>query len=433
MKHKCIVIFIIAVFFISGCNERQDSLENNNETITEQRLKQPVKLVFTSWRMEDINRMNTINQVFMEKHPGINIQFQPSTDQEYNVQLLNDLEIGNGADIMYLRSYDAGRAVYTAGHLLELNTYLPKLEYYPETPKQAWSTEQGILYAVPSVGVTHGIFYHKTIFEKYNLSEPETWDEFITLCDFLKEQGETVIAQGTIDEWTLYEVVFSGLGANFYGGEKARQALLRGEKKLTDPEFLEAFKMIQTLSVYFPENPAGIDYFDMIDMFAAGQAALFIGGSWEVSVFHDLGVTDLGWFPPPVLNKGDRLQYCFHVDAGIGVNKKSKHLEEALIYLKWTTTEEYATLVMNLLPGFFSYTPGEYTLNDPLAEKILSAAKDADLTVRTVWEKLSQNSPSGNTLMGEILPQLARGEVTPFEAAEYIQTNLESWYEPFQK
>jgi len=32
---------------------------------------------------------------------------------------------------------------------------------------------------VPSVGVTHGIYYNKSIFSKYQIQEPATWADFI--------------------------------------------------------------------------------------------------------------------------------------------------------------------------------------------------------------------------------------------------------------
>lgn len=281
--------------------------------------------------------MNRVNSVFMEEHPNIKIDFQPINDSEYDAQMLAGLKTGTGADILFLRSYDTGRSVYDADYLYELNDDLPYLKDFPEAAVKAWSTEDGVIYGVPSVGVTHGVFYHKGIFDKYNLKEPETWDEFIALCKTLKEKGETVFAQGALDDWTLYEVTFSGLGANFYGGEKSRQALIAGEMKLTDEPFIKAFKAIDELQQFLPNGYESLDYVSMQQMFGAGQAAMFIGGSWEIGLFLDLGSTDLGWFAPPVVHKGDRLQYCFHVDAGIGLNKKSKHIEEALEYLKWVS------------------------------------------------------------------------------------------------
>ncbi len=396
---------------------------------------EPVTLTFASWRTEDIERMNRINAKFTEKHPNITINFQPVNDTEYDANMRAGFETGTGADIVFLRSYDTGFTVWKAGWLADLTKEIPDLAKFPAAAVKAWSTEDGITYAVPSVGVTHGVYYQKAVFEKYGLKEPATWDEFIALCETLKKNGEAVFAQGAMDDWTLYEVVFSGLGANFYGGEAARQALIAGKAKLTDPNFVEAFKAVDSLQKYLPKGYESLDYVSMQQMFGTGKAAMFIGGSWELGVFEDLGsdASKIGWFAPPVKKAGDKLQYCFHVDAGIGVNKNSKHLAEALEYIKWTAGPEYAQLIMDELPGFFSYTPAHVTLKNPIAQKMFDAAANADNTVRTVWEKMSAQSPSGNSLMGVALPGMMVDKYTPEQAAKYVQDQLASWYPPFKQ
>lgn len=390
------------------------------------------KLVFTSWRTEDIERMNRINKVFMDANPDIIVDFQPIKDTEYDAQLKSSLETGVAADIVFLRSYDSGRQIWDTGKLLPLDDVVPALADFPPAARGAWSTDDGTMYAVPSVGVTHGIYYQKDIFDKYDLVAPETWDEFIAVCETLKDNGEMVFAQGTKEGWPLYEVIFSGLGANFYGGEQARQDLMAGNVKLTDPQFVKAFEKMNELQPFFPKDYQAIDYVSMQQLFGTGQAAMFIGGSWEIGIFEDLGSGEdaIGWFAPPVENAGDQLSYCFHVDAGIGLNKDSKNMDAAKRYIAWTAGPEYAQLLMDELPGFFGYTPGDYAISNSLANDMIAAANGADVTVRTVWEKLSAQSPSGNILMWEALIDMYNGVKTPAEAAAHVQKGLDTWYKP---
>jgi raffinose/stachyose/melibiose transport system substrate-binding protein len=61
---------------------------------------------------------------------------------------------------------------------------------------------------------------------------------------------------------------------------------------------------------------------------------------------------------------------------------------------------------------------------------MIDAAQNADLTVRTVWQHLSSQVPSGNELMEEMLIRMYNREITPKEAAERIQSGL-SWYPAF--
>lgn len=387
-----------------------------------------VKLVFTSWRTEDIERMNRINAQFTKENPNIEIDFQPVKDTEYDAQLKQSLAAGVGADVIYLRSYDSGYQIYKTNSLMELNNVLPELKDFPSAAVAAWATPDNVSYGIPAAGVVHGVYYRKSIFDKYGLEVPATWDEFMNVCETLKNGGETVFAQGTKDNWMLYEVMFSGLGANFYGGEKARQALINKTAHFTDDNFVLAMKKMKELQPYFPKGYEGIDYVTMQQMFGTGNAAMFMGGSWEIGIFEDLGgLDDVGYFAPPLPQKGDTLQYCFHVDSGIGFNKNTKHPEELKTYMKWLVSSEYAQLFMNELPGFFSYTPGSYTLSNDLAKQMQSYVAQSVPTVRTVWEKLSAQAPSGNELVGEAVQMMYANKVTPEEACKLIDDGL-SWY-----
>lgn len=415
MLQKSVVLFLLLALLFVGCAKEEDDT---------------VEIVVTSWRTEDAERMARVNQVYMDANPGVEIVFSPINDTEYDANMKAALETGTGADVLFLRSFDTGESVYNLGYLADLNSLVPALGGFSDTAIGAWAKSSGTIYGVPVAGVTHGVFYNKDIFAKYDLDEPQTWDEFLAVCQTLKENGEVPISQGGLDDWTLYEVVFSGLGANFYGGEEARQALMNGQAKLTDDNFIEAFEAVNQLVPYFPVGYESLDYVSMQQMFATGQAAMFVAGSWELGPLMDMGASSLGWFAPPVVNAGDTLQYCFHVDMGVGLNKDSAEIPEAVDYMNWLASSEFAQLYMNEVPGFYSYTPGDYNLDNPIANEMVNAAQTADLTIRTVWEKMSAQSPSGNGLMGEALPAMVRGEMTPQAAASYIQDGLDTWYTP---
>jgi raffinose/stachyose/melibiose transport system substrate-binding protein len=99
-----------------------------------------VKLVFTSWRTEDIERMNRINEAFTKENPNIEIDFQPVKDTEYDSQLKQSLAAGVGADIIFLRSYDSGYQIYKTDSLMELNSVLPELKDFPTAAVSASAT-----------------------------------------------------------------------------------------------------------------------------------------------------------------------------------------------------------------------------------------------------------------------------------------------------
>ncbi|MDD3161088.1 MAG: ABC transporter substrate-binding protein, partial [Bacteroidales bacterium] len=171
-----------------------------------------VVLTMASWRVEDVAQMNRINSLFTQKHPNITIQFEAVVPEVFDSVNLSKFAEGKGADIVFLRSYDKGSTLYDRGYLYDLTDVIPNLDAYNPTYVDAWSSDNGVTYGVPSVGVTQGIYYNKAIFKQYNLNKPTTWDQLMTICETLRTAGITPFAQGAADTWTLYENIYSGLG-----------------------------------------------------------------------------------------------------------------------------------------------------------------------------------------------------------------------------
>ena len=58
------------------------------------------------------------------------------------------------------------------------------------------------VYALPYVANAAGILYNRDMFEENGWKIPETWSEFISLCDTIKASGVTPLYLGYKDTWT---------------------------------------------------------------------------------------------------------------------------------------------------------------------------------------------------------------------------------------
>lgn len=446
MLISLVIVSMIVTFSFFGCGQQPaapvqeeapaeepavepEAEEPVAEEPAEPAAEEVVTLTYTSLRTEDVDRVNRINQVFMEQYPNIKIEFEPVKNTEYDAFLKTSLETGVGADIVMLRSYDGGRQIYDGGYLVELNEEIPNFNDFTPNSIGAWQTEDGVIYGVPYFGSITGVWYNKDIFADYGLEPPATWDQLLSAAQTLKENGEVAIAHGTNDQWVLTETLYCDLGPNFYGGEASRQALINREIKFTDPRFVKAYDALWQLVEYFPEGYQAIDYVTMQQMFCNEQAAMFIAGSWELGIIEDAGV-NAGWFAPPVENEGDRLQYPFYADLALGVNKDSPYVEEALTYLKWIASAEHASLLANELPGMYPPLTIDFEISNPLSQQIMDMAKgdDVDTTGQLMWEKLSAQEPSGETLFNEACQKFFNGDITSQEAVELVQKGLDTWY-----
>jgi len=400
------------------------------ETETEEVSGEPVVLTSASWRAEDVDSMTKINAVFTEGNPNIIVEFNPLKVDDYYAALGTALTTASGVpDLFGTQGWDIAQRMYEGGYLSPLNDLVPELVDYTEVATGPFTTEDGIIYAGVFAAVGNGVYYNKDIFDEYGLTEPETWDELWEIAETLKDNGVVAFSTGSLDSWTLETFEFDGLGPAFWGGEAGRKEWVAGTAKFTDPQFVAAFEAMDNLKPYLADGFEAINYTAESSMFVTEQSAMFFGGTWEIRPFQNQGATfNMGWFPCHKVNKSDKYQMCWVPGKAWGLYSESPYQEEAAKYLAWLITEEGNQAIHAQLPGFFGYTLGDYSFGDPLADEMFTIANDAEqteLTIRVTNEYLDKTEPTGVSLLREALQLMMNGDMTPYEAAEHVQSGLE--------
>ena len=240
-----------------------------------------VELTFWSWRTEDIDAYEKFIKVFEAENPGITVKFIPFKNTEYNTILATALQGGTGPDIIHLRSYGGMEALAEAGYLMELTeAEVPDLaKFDKDVLRGASNRHTGKVYGVPFAIQTVQVLYNKAIFDELGLEEPETWDEFLKLCQTIKDAGIVPLANGGKEGWTL-ETLFGGVAPNFYGGNDFSDAVINGDTNFLDERFIYSLGKMLELRPYMPKDFMGIGYTDIQMMFAQEMAAMMIGGSY---------------------------------------------------------------------------------------------------------------------------------------------------------
>lgn len=395
-------------------------------------LAQSGELVIESWRNDDLAIWeDVIIPAFNEHYPDVEVTFSPSAPAEYNAALNAKLQAGTAGDLITCRPFDASLALFQQGHLASLND-LPGMENFSDVAKSAWVTDDGSdIFCVPMASVIHGFLYNTEIFEELGLEEPTTVAEFHALLDTVKEDGTyTPMAMGTADQWEAATMGFQNIGPNYWGGEEGRLALIAGEDKFTDPNYVAVFQALADWAPYLGEGYTAQTYPDSQNLFTLGRAAVYPAGSWDISVFNEQALFEMGAFPPPVPEEGDACYISDHTDIAMGMNTATDNPEAAKAFLEWMTTAEFASLYANELPGFFSLSTHEVTLEDPLAAEFQSWRGECESTIRNSYQILSRGEPNLENELWNVSAQVINGTLTPEEAAEQIQTGLDSWYTP---
>lgn len=171
-------------------------------------------------------------------------------------------------------------------------------------------------FGVPYVANAAGVLYNREMFKEHGWEIPATWDEFIALCEEIKEAGIQPLYFGFKDTWTCL-APWNALAVDLAPADVCRQ-VNRGETTFTEEYRETAVKTLELLQ-YGQEGPFAYGYNDACTAFANGQAAMFTIGSYAVpqikSVNPDM---DIDSFVMPgnaiaeenILNSGVDLQFC---------------------------------------------------------------------------------------------------------------------------
>jgi raffinose/stachyose/melibiose transport system substrate-binding protein len=392
-------------------------------------------LTVESWRNDDLQIWNEkIIPAFSKAHPEIKVVFQPTAPTEYNAALNSKLDAGTAGDVIACRPFDASLQLFKKGQLTSVND-IPGVDKFSDVAKAGWSTDDGkTTFCVPVASVIHGFIYNKEAFDKLGIKPPATEDEFFADLDKIKADGTyTPIDLGTKDQWEAATMGYQNIGPNYWHGEEGRLALIAGKQKLTDPQWVEPYKVLARWAPYMGDGYKAQAYPDSQNLFSLGRAAIYPAGSWDIAQFNSQAQFKMGAFPPPLKKVGDTCYISDHVDIALGINAKSKNVDAAKTFLTWVASPDFANIYSNALPGFFSLQPGKVELTDPLAKEFVSWRGTCKSTIRSTYQILSRGTPNLENETWNHSANVLNGTETPDDAAKKLQAGLDSWYKPAAK
>ena len=175
-------------------------------------------------------------------------------------------------------------------------------------------TYDGAVYGAPFKVTQVGFWYNKELYEQagVNAAEIETWDDFLTAMQTLKDAGITPIALGAADLWPVH-FYWANLAIRL-GGQDAVESARAGENGgFSNPVFVQAGQMLKELTDMEPFQPGFLSakYSDASALFGNGGAATHFQGNWDYArqrsnSIDGNGIPDeqLGWFAFPQVDEG---------------------------------------------------------------------------------------------------------------------------------
>lgn len=157
---------------------------------------------------------------------------------------------------------------------------------------------QGDYWSVPvNIHRSNVLWFNKSIFDKYKITPPRTFNQFFDVCEELKSKGLAPFVMGTTGGWEaghVFESVLLGkLGANDYNG------LWTGEVKWSDSRVTDALETFAKMGSYLNTDHSALTWDEAGQYLLKEKGAMMIMGDWTNGWFMSVGFEDYGWVPPP--------------------------------------------------------------------------------------------------------------------------------------
>jgi ABC-type glycerol-3-phosphate transport system substrate-binding protein len=195
------------------------------------------------------------------------------------------------------------------------------------------------------------IYYNKQIFADYNLRPPETWDEFLALCETLLANGEVPLAISGSEAWPIYSW-FEYLNLRLNGAEFHRN-LLAGKERYDDPRVrrvMETWRMLFDNGYFIEERNAlgGLSSMTAIirgdnGMLGSRRAVMVLGDAYLYGSLPGPFQEEVDFFRFPIMDPN--VPVAEVIDPfGYVVPLGAEHLPATLAFLEYVASPEGQTV-----------------------------------------------------------------------------------------
>jgi ABC-type sugar transport system, periplasmic component len=264
---------------------------------------------------------------FETLHPGIRIEADFIQNANYTAGIKIKLLGGEKLDVFDTWSpslFEEFRKLNPDVYLdLTDSSFLEQFLPHTLTPV----TIGGRIYGAPEVMHSDGLLYNRTLFDSLGLQVPQTWDEFIELCELLKEQGYIPIAMDA--EWSTAQFFWGSIMSNNGADEEWTRKLESGEIKLSDPAFVDAVRKHKEIVErgFVPDNWTQLMHEQSKDLIGQGKAVMIMTGTWSMpSIIERNPNFEIGFMMVP---GEERTIPNINIGTYRVINAKTDHPDEA--------------------------------------------------------------------------------------------------------
>lgn len=364
-----------------------------------------------------------------KEQTGVSVKFQAFAPSDiYQQKVIAAIQGNLLPDVFGVLSGEKDFAAFIkAGHVLELTEYMNdgwKDDLFPKAimhnsfiEGNDWGVKPGV-YGVPVDVNDMLIVYNKDLFEKAGLdpeNPPKTWKEFIEAGKKLRAANIQPFVSGFGESWLVGTFMYS-YQWHLLGREKML-ATIRGEMPYNDPAWIKIFSLYDQMrdAKMFASGVATMINKYSEQVFANGQAAMALNGSWCVNVYAGMNPDlNYGVMGIPVL---EGAEHPMKIWGGGGssfvVNAKSPKAKKAVDFLRWLTAKDQQLFLADKTKNI----PSNTKCLDSLSPVLKQFADAMDMT----WEKLPLvENWEVVSRTNKLLQSIIIGEKTPQQVGDNL-------------
>ncbi len=313
MKRRLISIMMatsIVASLLAGCGSSDtasrasatDTTENKQESdstaqaeSTAETVANPVELTFIFADGDEGAKasINAIVNDFNDQHENITVTVEPGNGGTYSEFLKTKDSVGEFPDVMEMRD----TATYVrADKLAPLSDEIVSLF----TSAISFG---GKVYTAPmSANNTMGVVYNKAYFDANGLTEPKTYDDFIALCEKIKELGDMdPLVVGGGDLWHMGFIFDKAYKDTTMSDDTEFIAkCYEGKASFLDDTFKNSFVEMQEIMQYAQEGWGSTADAQITTFLVNDMAAMIYSGTHMFSTIEEADPDfEYGWFPVP--------------------------------------------------------------------------------------------------------------------------------------
>lgn len=284
----------------------------------------------------------------------------------------------------------------------------------------------GHVWAIPiSDSSTSTFFYNATLFDELDISEPQTYADLVAISQTIEEEKGIIplIHQGkAIYYWPMW---FFETYAQTSGNNSIEyiNEFLSGTRQFTNEEEIAALNAITQFYTddLLTQATLDTDSDAMIATFLQEKAAMFYGGTWELSTLRsadpafEIGVFE---FPLVVDTEGVVSQHGGGPDNAWSITSfiDPELVPMAAQFLEFITREENATAIISTYSPMIPSIKSVPVSSDPLADEFNTVFMPKTITyLDWLW-------PSEvNDAVMQVIPAVMTGQMTAEEGVQTVQ------------